>query len=681
MGAKDFVKGILTEKENRRYDRLLQTGKLTYEEWVRDLEKEDVRRLSASGKSPAEGLADLVVIKGAEGVFSENLFLYAEDYMREHPEVLILYGDEDVREEGCPGEAGIRKLPWFKPDWSPDLLEGSFYFGSVVILRKDLFLRMTEGQEPVWLREAGEQRGIFREKTEIRKGKPEVKELSGAEAFAAYESWIRGAVRLAGGYEKGSGVIGHIPRILFHCAALREREKFWGGAAGKSGTDKEKLRISDRISVIIPSKDQPDILKTCLEGCVLAAALPEGGSVPFEIIVVDNGSSGENRKKTEKLLEEMNSRCAGTAYLYRPQEFNFSRMCNEGAKRAEGKLLLFLNDDVELCSRGCLRKMALSAGRKGTGAVGLKLYYPDSCRIQHAGITNLPMGPVHKLQFLNDDKAYYYGANRGIRNVLAVTAACLMVEREKYLEAGGFPEELRVAFNDVDFCFRLYELGYHNVCVNEEYAYHHESLSRGADETPEKLERLLRERDKLYKRHPALEGKDPYYSPFLNREGLDTAIRPAYLTAGNRRQKVPERPGTLCLGGYRRDECLLVRVEDCRKGRIAGYGVVLGDNNACYDRMLLLEKVPENGGERPGEVRMPGGKSDDIKVYKINLRGQYRPDLEENMPDQVRVGLCGFDVEIEDTVLPEGRYRLGMAARSRVSGGRLVNWSSRFMEV
>ena len=112
------------------------------------------------------------------------------------------------------------------------------------------------------------------------------------------------------------------------------------------------------------------------------------------------------------------------------------------------------------------------------GAVGAKLLYPDSDIIQHAGITNLRVGPAHKLQFLSDEKVHYYGKNRFVHDVMAVTGACLLLEKEIFERAGGFDEKLAVAFNDVDLCYTIYEMGYYNVVRNDVVLYHHESLSR-----------------------------------------------------------------------------------------------------------------------------------------------------------------------------------------------------------
>jgi GT2 family glycosyltransferase len=490
-------------------------------------------------------------------------------------------------------------------------------------------------------------------------------------------------------YVKGSRLVGHIPEILFHADAENDRNEFLRESdflkRRRTALVSEFVRGSGEskdigaplVSVIIPSKDQPDILAQCVEGVRAAAA-----GLVCEILVVDNGSTPENQRLIEQKLGAAEGKNGGGCvrnirYLVKPMDFHFSRMCNLGAAEAKGKLLLFLNDDV-LLGEDLIAEMASRAAREYTGAVGVKLLYPDTNRIQHAGITNLPMGPVHKLQFREDAQDDCGGFNHCCRNVLAVTAACLMVEAEKFREAGGFAEELPVAFNDVDLCFRLYELGYQNVCLNHLSARHYESLSRGADDSAEKLQRLVEERRRLYERHPGLEGRDPYYSIHLGRNGLDTGIRPAWETSANRVQILAcksadahgmpakgamRRLSSAKLEGCRQDDCLMLRVEDCRGGEILGYGVVLGDNNACYENTLLLERQDEPE-----------------TVFGWTLEGQFRPDLRENLPDQENVALCGFWVRLEDASLPSGSYRIGMLAANRVSGLRLVNWSKRYLQ-
>ena len=125
-------------------------------------------------------------------------------------------------------------------------------------------------------------------------------------------------------------------------------------------------------------------------------------------------------------------------------------------------------------------------------------------------------------------------------------------------------------------------------------------------------------------------------------------------------------PKTLTLTDYRQDNCLLARVEEARDGRLQGYAVVLGDNNACYEWRLLLQEV--------------SSKKTGSSLW-LETEGQYRPDLEQNMPDQINVGLCGFWLHFNKDALPKGQYRIGMAVRNRVTGLRLMNWSNRRLEI
>lgn len=676
MGIKKLIKGILEEKENRDYRQRLQQKRMSYQEWAAAEEAREAGREGRKGRTDIS----FVVFQAGKGRLAPAAYEAMGDYFASHPEVQLLYGDEDVCQWSGDGELANRESPWYKPDWSPELLDSFFYFGSVVALRREFLEKSGVRPEAFGVRKEEDDYGYI-VKWEI-------------EDLAAFEKAVGDLARLAGGYGKKPVGIGHVQEILFHGESREIQDRFLELSAHSERLKTERP-VGSRdgrgptVSVIVPSKDQPEALESCLKSC-LASAGEGREAISVEIVIVDNGSSGENREKIGETICHMEvgkKHPCRIRYLYEPEEFNFSKMCNRGAAVAEGDFLLFLNDDVELCQPDTLERMAAMAAGDGIGAVGLKLYYPGSRRIQHAGITNLPIGPVHKLQFLEDDRCYYYGANRGNHDVLAVTAACLMVRKDRYQEVGGFPEDLKIAFNDVDFCFCLYEAGYRNVCMNDIWAYHHESLSRGDDESEEKIRRLEREREKLYDRHPGLEGTDPYYSALLNREYLDTGIRPGFLTAGNRMQRVSSSLKEAGRGaetgngtgpqigrlpwesarprsGYRQDQCVLIRIEDCRGSRVFGYGVVLGDDNACYDRALLLWEA---------------GKS--RAIYALRLEEMYRPDLEENMPDQSNVALCGFDVEIGQGAVQGGRYRLGMAVRNRITGLGLLNWSNRFLEV
>lgn len=607
MGIKSFLKQGMAYGLDKQYEKKCASRKILYKDWVASMEE-------AESSSAGEHVEAVFLSDAENGAWADGAKERAEAFLSAHPEVCVVYGDEDV--ETAPGQY---ENPWLKPCWSPDTYLWKDYLGEAVAVRKS-----------------------FYEKAE--------------------EKSRDGLLKAAGGFTKGCQSIAHINGILFHrktdwftgeTNSSMTREKTAGGQTDCRDAKKQGMPY---ISVIIPSKDNAVVLKKCLDTLKKTAA-----DISYEVLLVDNGSGEAVKKK----IEEMTADAPDILYIYEPMEFNFSKMCNLGAERAEGSLLLFLNDDIEATHTGWLSDMAKLAERPHVGAVGCKLLYPDTDKIQHAGITNLPMGPVHKLQFLRDNKCYYDNRNRGIRNVSAVTAACLMVRREVFEEAGGFCESMQVAFNDVDFCFTLLEKGYYNAVCNHIHLLHHESMSRGADESEEKLKRLHRERTMLYDRHPGLNGKDPFYHDWLNRTGLDTRIQPAYRSGREiadvqaAKEVAKESNEAYVLKNARKDRCLLVRIETADASHISGYGVVLGSDNACFNGKLLLERK----GRQPA-------------VYELDFTEQYRQDLQENMPDQKNVALCGFHVNIAEP-LPEGEYRIGMLATDKISGSSLMNYSNR----
>jgi len=607
LGIKSFLKQGMAYGLDKQYEKKCASRKILYKDWVASMEE-------AESSSAGERVEAVFLSDAENGAWADGAKERAEAFLSAHPEVCVVYGDEDV--ETAPGQY---ENPWLKPCWSPDTYLWKDYLGEAVAVRKS-----------------------FYEKAE--------------------EKSRDGLLKAAGGFAKGCQSIAHMNGILFHrktdwftgeTNSSMTREKTAGGQTDCRDAKKQGIPY---ISVIIPSKDNAVVLKKCLDTLKKTAA-----DISYEVLLVDNGSGEAVKKK----IEEMTADAPDILYIYEPMEFNFSKMCNLGAERAEGSLLLFLNDDIEATHTGWLSDMAKLAERPHVGAVGCKLLYPDTDKIQHAGITNLPMGPVHKLQFLRDNKCYYDNRNRGIRNVSAVTAACLMVRREVFEEAGGFCESMQVAFNDVDFCFTLLEKGYYNAVCNHIHLLHHESMSRGADESEEKLKRLHRERTMLYDRHPGLNGKDPFYHDWLNRTGLDTRIQPAYRSGREiadvqaAKEVAKESNEAYVLKNARKDRCLLVRIEAADASHISGYGVVLGSDNACFNGKLLLERK----GRQPA-------------VYELDFTEQYRQDLQENMPDQKNVALCGFHVNIAEP-LPEGEYRIGMLATDKISGSSLMNYSNR----
>ena len=270
----------------------------------------------------------------------------------------------------------------------------------------------------------------------------------------------------------------------------------------------------DLVSIIIPSKDNPDILKCCLQSISKFTKY-----INYEIVVVDNGSNDSNRTEYEKLVDTFEGQAS---YVYEKADFNFSHMCNTGAAKAKGNLLLFLNDDIEIIGQDYedtdwLSVLAGQAKQESTGAVGAKLLYPDSSYIQHVGVINYESSCfAHLYAKAVDDRNIKAHRNYADYDCLCVTGACFMLEKTKFDKAGGFDEAFEVTHNDVDICLTLYEQGYYNVLRNDVVLFHHESFSRGDDEVDEeKNRRNMHARDLTYEKHPKLEKYDPFYSPLL----------------------------------------------------------------------------------------------------------------------------------------------------------------------
>ncbi len=610
MGIKKAVKDFCIKRENQKYKRELESKKFSYLEWV----KQDEEKKKVSCKDTVD---EFVIFKLAKGKLSKEAIPQLANYFKNHPQVQILYGDEDVMEKN-----GHRHSPWIKPCWSPDTYETYFYVGSVVAIRKELLIKCGVNCSE-WVIE-------YMDTCEIREQMDRI--FMEAEAF-----------------QKGSKVVERVPYVLFHAFDAKE----WNTHFSSRSVIHEEEYMSG-ISVIIPSKDNPALLKQCLDSL-------KKQNVKLDIIVVDNGSEEGNRKEIETYTE-------GMKYIYEPMEFNFSRMCNIGARHAEMPILLFLNDDIELGEANTLQTMYQKAVKPYVGAVGLKLYYPGGKLIQHAGVINTPMGPDHKLRTLPDTEDYYFGWNTSTHNSSAVTGACLMVEKDKFWEVDGFLEELSVCYNDVDLCFRLYEDGYHNVVINEIFAWHHESVSRGNDEeNPQKKARFQREWTRLYELHPAFIEEDPYYPIEMDRWSLNNRIQPAYIYGIYELQQ-PQWRAYIPLKSLRHDACLMARVERNDKEKIQGFGIVLGDDNACYKRYLVLS--PEMAGEE-----IAAGS------FIMQLDGKYRYELEENVPDQKNVALSGYCISRDKEGIPTGRYKVGMIAVNKVTGLKLFSWCGKVLDI
>ena len=264
------------------------------------------------------------------------------------------------------------------------------------------------------------------------------------------------------------------------------------------------------VSIIIPNMDHTDVLSRCIESIEQISSYQN-----FEILVVENNSK---KAETFAFYEMISEKYSNIRILHYAGDgtFNFSKINNFAVKEAKGEHLLFLNNDIEIITPAWLEEMLMYSQRSDVGAVGAMLYYPDNT-IQHAGVI-LGIGGVagHSHKYFRRGDYGYMSRLTIAQNLSAVTAACLMMRKEIFDEIGGYDESLAVAFNDVDLCMKIREKNYLIVFTPYAEAYHHESKSRGSENTPEKVARFNGEVDRFHEKwHDVLEAGDPYYNPNL----------------------------------------------------------------------------------------------------------------------------------------------------------------------
>jgi GT2 family glycosyltransferase len=330
--------------------------------------------------------------------------------------------------------------------------------------------------------------------------------------------------------------IRHIPKILYHWRSVPGSTAMLIGAKSYATQAAEKVitehfvRIgvdatisptkgsywrvhyplpaaAPRATLIIPTRNRLNVLRPCVESLLAKTNYPN-----FEILIVDNDSDDP---ETLTWLEQAAQADSRVRVVRCPGEFNFSAINNFGVTQTDAPLIGLLNNDLEVIDGDWLNEMASHALRPEIGCVGAKLYYPDD-RIQHAGVI-LGIGGVAAHAWQTHPRGAAGQAHRNLlqQNLSAVTAACLVIRREVYLEAGGLDEQLRVAFNDVDFCLAVRARGYRNLWTPYAELYHHESASRGAEDTLEKRDRFRGEVEYITAKWGDALVNDPAYNPNL----------------------------------------------------------------------------------------------------------------------------------------------------------------------
>lgn len=336
----------------------------------------------------------------------------------------------------------------------------------------------------------------------------------------------------------------HIPKVLYHwrchmdSTAANPDSKRYAFEAGRKAVEAHYERLGipasvehsefygmyrtiyewkeePLVSILIPNKDHIDDLEKCIR------SIQKSDYKNYEIIVIENNSTEEETFTYYKQIESEQIHV-----VYYKGEFNFSAVNNFGAEHAKGEYYLLLNNDTEMIHENCIRELLGYCMREDVGIVGARLYYDDDT-IQHAGVV-LGFGGIAGHTFIGKSRydTGYFGRIICAQDYSAVTAACMMTKRSVFEQVQGLSEELRVAFNDIDYCMKVRSMG--KLVVYNPYAelYHYESKSRGLEDTPEKVARFNSEIEKFIEKwEKELEAGDPYYNPNLTLDNSDFSLR------------------------------------------------------------------------------------------------------------------------------------------------------------
>lgn len=459
---------------------------------------------AASNSALALATGDFVGLLDHDDELHPLALFYVADLLEKDPEAALIYSDEDKLTVD-----GRRYEPYFKCDFNYDLFLGQNMISHFGVYKASILRQI----------------GGFRE---------------GLEGSQDYDLALR-VLEAA-----GPDAIRHIPRVLYHWRVLPESTassadaKPYAVIAASRAVQEHLMRCNiaakvqsadgaamyqrivyalpenePLVEIIIPTRDGASLVRQCIDSIRNLTTYRN-----YRITIIDNGSE---KLETFQLFKSYDSD-SRIRVVRDDSPFNYSALNNRVALVSEAEFICLLNNDIEVITPDWLSELVSIAIQDEVGAVGAKLLYPDDT-IQHAGIF-LGMGGLagHGHKHLPRHAPGYF-SRAALRNaVSAVTAACLVIRTSIYREVQGLDENLVVAFNDVDFCLRVREAGYRNVWTPFAELYHHESVSRGYEDTPEKMERFVKEIDFVKKRWGDALWNDPFYSPNLSIDSTELVM-------------------------------------------------------------------------------------------------------------------------------------------------------------
>lgn len=426
------------------------------------------------------------------------------DALSRNPDVRFLYTDEVITDDTLAPVAYH-----LKPAYDPVLLSGVNYINHLSLYRRDRLLRVGglrlefEGSQDYDL--------LLRYLADL--APREIRHLP----FPAY-LWRR--------HEQSFSATSMTRAVASARRALGERygsthTPLGVGAAVESTLHRVRFDTAfktwPKISIVIPSRDSYELIARLIDQLMAKTDYPD-----YEIIVVDNGTTDP---RVLRVYERARARYPAFCVEIRAAPFNFSRQVNRGVSLATGAHVLLLNNDIEIVEPQWLREMVSCFAYAGTGIVGARLLYPDRT-LQHAGVIVGMSGLAgHWYHAKPEDHPGMMGRLNVRQSLSAVTAACMLISRACLDEIGPFDETaFRVAYNDVDYCLRAIGRGYRVVWTPFAKLIHHESVSRGSDETPANIERFRGEKDALLRRYGTDTFEDPAFSPWFSRDHSDPRL-------------------------------------------------------------------------------------------------------------------------------------------------------------
>lgn len=434
-----------------------------------------------------------------DDTLSPHALAHVVQHLDTHAGVDLIYSDEDKLDS-----RGRRFDPFFKPDWSPDLLLSENYLCHLLVLRSDLAQKV----------------GGFR---------------SDCDGSQDYDLILHATSK--------AQKIGHVPRVLYHwragvasTATTIENKTYAVDAAKKAlqrfcSEEDPHCRVEEAgiigrwrirypipegtsVSIIIASGGKEQILRNNIDSVFEKTKFRD-----FEIVVIDNSKADV----IQSLVSSYASAPRTVRYIdHRNQPFNYSAINNRAARTCNAPLLLFLNDDTSVISEDWLDALVEQVSRPEVGAAGAKLLYPEG-KIQHGGvIMGLYDNCGHAFKGMDGNVGHYFDFSDVIRNVSAVTGACLMAKKDIFWTVGGFDEiDFAVAFNDIDLCLKIGSAGYRIIYTPHALLTHYEAFSKTSKDLIPHPEEVLKMRIKW----GSLIKQDPFYSPNLTRNEEDYRLR------------------------------------------------------------------------------------------------------------------------------------------------------------